>query len=135
VLNIGHSRDTEYLLNQDGASYKLNSVSEEKDLGVMVTNTLSPQKQCVTAVNQVNIILGMIRRQFPTNDQTSFLIPCKSFIRPHLEYAVQAWSPQLKKDIALLKAVQRRVTHLVAGTQKLSYPVHQTALGLTTLEQ
>jgi len=29
----------------------------------------------------------------------------KVFIRPHLEYAQQAWSPYLKKDISLLESV------------------------------
>jgi len=45
---------------------------------------------------------------FHNLDKTSFLILYKGFIRPHLEYAIQAWSPYLKKDIEYLDKVQRR---------------------------
>jgi len=41
----------------------------------------------------------MVRRQFKELDMQSFLIIYKSFVRPHLEYAIQAWSPYLRKDI------------------------------------
>ncbi len=54
VMHIGHSWDTEYTLTQDGTSHKLNIVSEEKDPGVIVTNSLSFHNQCVSAVRHVN---------------------------------------------------------------------------------
>ena len=50
-----------------------------------------------------------------------------------MEYAVQAWSPYLKKDIECLEKVQRRATKLVKGFRKLSYEQRLHKLGLTTL--
>ena len=56
-------------------------------------------------------------------------------VRPHLEYAVQAWSPWLKKDIELLESVQRRATKMIQGFRDLSYEERIRRLHLTTLEE
>ena len=58
----------------------------------------------------------------------------KVFVRPHLEYAVTAWSPWHKKDIDVLERVQHRATRRmsnICGT----YPERLQQLGLTTLEE
>jgi len=60
-------------------------------------------------------VLGVVRRQFKELDMQSFLIIYKSFVRPHLEYAIQAWSPYLRKDIDCLERVQRSATKMVKG--------------------
>jgi len=69
-----------------------------------------------------------------TIDKDSFLILYKTYIRPHLEYCVQSWSPSLLKDIACLEQIQRRATKLVDSLSKVSYSERLNTLGLTTLE-
>ena len=58
-----------------------------------------------------------------------------SLVRSHMEHAVQAWSPHLKKDINLLEKVQQRATRLVPQLRGLSYEVRLERLGLTSLEE
>jgi len=63
------------------------------------------------------------------------MILYKGFIRPRLEYAVQAWSPYLRKDISCLERVQRIATKLVKGLKCLTYEQRLQRLHLTTLEK
>jgi len=82
------------------------------------------------SINQsikANKVLGIVNRQFHNLDKASFLIFYKGFIRPHLEYAIQAWSPYLKKDIEYLEKVQRRATKLVKGIGSMPYSSLQTS--------
>jgi len=58
----------------------------------------------------------------------------KTYIRPHLEYCIQSWSPYLRKDIQCLEVVQRAITKLVPALRKLDYGQRLQKLGLTTLE-
>jgi hypothetical protein len=76
----------------------------------------------------------MIRRTFSYIDKESFLVLYKSFVRPHLEYCVQVWSPHLEKDKDVLEKVQRRATKLVPEIEHMSYETRLMELGLTSLE-
>ena len=58
----------------------------------------------------------------------------KVFIRPHLQYAVTAWSPWLRKDFEALERIQHRATRRMCDIRG-SYPKRLCQLDLTTLEE
>jgi len=49
------------------------------------------------------------------------LAPLLCSARPHLEYCVQMWSPQHKRDTDLLEYGQRKATTMMPGMKRLSY--------------
>ena len=131
VLNVG-KRNLKYNYTMNNKS--LEKVTEEKDLGVIVTDSLTFSKHIGKIAAKANSILGMIKRTFSYFSKESLLTLYKSYVRPHLEFCVQAWSPFLKKDIIILEKVQRRATKLLAGITNLSYEERLRILQLTTLE-
>ena len=58
----------------------------------------------------------------------------KVFVRPHLEYAVTAWSPWQKNDIETLEKIQHRATRRMSDVHG-SYLERLHQLELTTLEK
>ena len=108
-------------------------VEEEKDLGVVITKDLKPAAQIKECVKKANKAQGMIKRTFSYLDKTMMIQLYKVFVRPHLEYCQQIWSPHLQQDIDELETVQRRATKLIPSLENLSYEERLKELNLYSL--
>ncbi|GAB0203830.1 cAMP-dependent protein kinase inhibitor alpha [Grus japonensis] len=96
------------------------SSPEEKDLGVLVGEKLNMSQQCVLAAQKANHILGCIKRSMTSRPREGILPLYSTIMRPHLEYCVQLWGPQHKKDTELLEQVQRRAMKMIRWLEHLS---------------
>ncbi|PKU35585.1 hypothetical protein llap_14111 [Limosa lapponica baueri] len=70
---------------------------------------------------KANCILGCMKRSVASRAKEGILPLYSTLGRPHLEYCVQLWSPQHKKDMDMLEQLQRRVTKMIKGLEYLSY--------------
>jgi len=77
-------------------NHRLESVNEEKDLGIYITDNLKPTKQCQQAYYKASRALGLIGRTISYKSKAVLLRLYKTLVRPHVEYCVSAWSYYVK---------------------------------------
>lgn len=134
VMEFGKSKKRitwEYKMGND----VIKRTTSEKDLGVTISNNLSPEKHINKIVGETYNLLRNIRVAFTYMDEDMVRKFIVSMIRPRLEYAATVWSPSKKKDIKKLERIQRAATKLAPSLINKSYEERLLELNLTTLEQ
>ncbi len=132
VMHVGRGNPG-YEYTMEGA--RLSDTKEERDIGVTVSSNLRPGAQCSKAARTAAAVLSQISRAFHYRDRNTFVNLYKQYIRPHLEFAVQVWSPWTQQDIETLEKVQKRAVGMVSGLKGVSYEEKLVELDLTTLKE
>lgn len=138
-LNISKTKVMHLGRNNIKYEYKISDTIidrtvEQKDLGIIIHDSLKWGPHILNSVKSANKILGLISRTLEYKSADTVIPLYKSLVRPILEYASQFWSPFLIKDIECLERVQRRATKLIPGIRNMSYENRLKFLNLTTLE-
>lgn len=132
VMHFGkHNAQYDYTLNNK----PLVKVTEERDLGIVISGDLKVSQQCSQAYSKASKLLGVLNRSIVYKSKDIMLKLYKSLVRPHLEYCTAAWSPHYVKDKELLERIQRRFTRMIPELKGLSYSDRLKALKLWTLEE
>ena len=93
---------------------RLECVSDEKDLGVIVSEDLKWEKQCSEAVRKANRMLGIIKRNFVDRSKEMIIPLYIGSVRLTLNIVVK-YGVLITRRIKLMEGVQRRATKLITG--------------------
>ncbi|PKU49346.1 hypothetical protein llap_385 [Limosa lapponica baueri] len=91
--------------------------------------------QRALAVQKANCILGCIKISVGSWSREVILPLCSTLVRHHIEYCIQLWNPQHRKDMDLLEQVQRKAMKMIIGLEQLSYEDSLRELALFSLEK
>ena len=101
VMNIRRTNtESAFTIEDDlGNRTELAPTSKERDLGIMISRNLKPHDQVCKANSTANKVLGMLKSTFVSRYAELWKRFYTTYVRPHLEYAVQAWNPYATKDV------------------------------------
>ena len=131
TMHLGvHNPNHTYHLN----GHALDVTRTEKDLGVLMDDSLKFHTQTAAATKKANQILGVIKRSYKTRDKNTMTTLYKSMVRPHLEHGNVIWGPFYAGDKKAVESVQRRATKLIPELREKCYLDRLRALDIPSLE-
>ena len=135
IMHFGANNEKyPYYLKNNRVLQEIEVSSVEKDVGVYISDDLKWEKQVRSAAGKANSMLAILNNTFTYMDKNLMKTLFCTYVRPHLEFAIQAWSPYYSTDISELEKIQRRATKLIPELRHLEYEERLKMLNLTSLE-
>jgi len=82
---------------------------------------------------EANQVLGCIQISVVSRLREVILPLSSMLVRPHLEYCIQMWNLQYRRDVDLLGSIQRRATKMIQGMEHL--PCQDRQMGMFSQEK
>ncbi|XP_076043702.1 uncharacterized protein LOC143026811 [Oratosquilla oratoria] len=95
---IMHTEHANQRADYSLSGHDITSTELEKYLYVLISSNLNSSKWCKEVGKKAQKLSGYIRRRLRYFNQELVLTFYKSLARPHIEYTVQFWSPNLRMD-------------------------------------
>jgi hypothetical protein len=130
VLHLG-TRNHKFIYNL--GSKQLEAVLEIRDLGVIVDSNLKFHSQALAAASKARRTGNYIIKSLTSISPTMLKLIITYYVRPHLEYCIQAWRPFYLKSYDLLERTHRYFTKRCYHLSSLPYPDRLSKLGLSSL--
>ena len=89
---------------------ELQSVDEERDLGINVDNQCKFHSNCKRTVSHANSVLALLKKTISSRSPSVFVRLYKALVRPELNFVMCIASLGHRADVQLLEGVQKRAT-------------------------
>ncbi|XP_065683334.1 uncharacterized protein LOC136096110 [Hydra vulgaris] len=107
IMHFGsNNNEYSYFMNDNNTLMEIEKSKLEKDIGVDIPSDLKWAKQVKYAASKANSILSLLSNTFKYKDKDLIKTLYCTYVRPNLEFSIQAWSPYYTKDINELEKVQ-----------------------------
>ena len=131
-MHIGHNNMKR---NYNMSNQQLPTTDQQRNQGIIIAKDLKWQKQTEKSCKTANRVLGFIAHNFRYKNKELILPLYNSLVRPHLEHAVQFWSPHLRRDIDNIENIKRRATKMITEIRNHRYHQRIQELDLISLVQ
>ena len=129
-MHFGKKNPKNYFVLYDRV---LDTVTQEKDLGVIVDDQLKFHEHTAVAAKKANQILGLIKKFYSSRDPYTITTLYKTMVRPHHEYGNAMWGPVYIGDVHKVEKIQRRSTKMIYSIKNLLYEQRLRTLKLPSL--
>jgi hypothetical protein len=110
------------------------SVEQEKDLGVLISRDLKPDKMVARQAQKAHVKLSQFNSTFSYRGKTWMKL-YNTYVKPSMMFSCEAWKPCTREGVEKLEAVQRRAVRMAGGQGSKSYREACREAGLNTVEE
>ena len=133
ILQIGRTNSKrKYTLGEGGP--EIVAVEQEKDLGVLISRDLKPDKMVSKQAQKAHVKLSQFNSTFIYRGKTWMKL-YNMYVKPSMMFSCEAWKPCTREGVEKLEAVQRRAVRMAGGQGNKSYRDACREAGLNTVEE